>query len=352
MDVTPYLELMIRHQASDLFFMPGAPVKIKIEGIIRSIGDTVLTPALCRAALASLMSEEQARELETELELDFAIALEDRARFRVNAYYQRGQTAMVLRYIRTSIPTLPELGMPSILSQLIMHKRGIILMVGATGSGKSTTLAAMIEHRNKSAPGHIITIEDPIEFVHPHQQCIISQRELGLDTKSYAKALKSSLREAPDVILIGEIRTRETMEAAIELAGTGHLAISTLHANNAYQAMERIINLFPQEMHRTLFMDLSVYLRAILSQRLVRAKTGSRCAAVEILVNTPHIADLIREGRVDMISEAMQQSSHEGITTFDDALLALHRDGTITLEEALANADSAPNLEAKVHFGS
>jgi twitching motility protein PilU len=351
MDINPYLEMMIRHKASDLFFTPGAPVKIKIEGVIRSIGDTVLTPAACRDALASVMSDEQARELEEELELDFAIALEDRARFRVNAYYQRGHASMVLRYIRASIPTLTELGLPPLLSQIIMNKRGIILMVGATGSGKSTTLAAMLDHRNAAASGHIITIEDPIEFVHPHKQCIISQREVGLDTKSYARALKSALREAPDVILIGEIRTRETMEAAIELAGTGHLAISTLHANNAHQAMERIINMFPQEMHKTLFMDLSAYLRAILSQRLVRTKTGTRCAAIETLINTPHIADLIRDGRVDAINEAMQQSGQEGIRTFDDALLALYRDGTITLEEALANADSAPNLEAKVHFG-
>ncbi|WP_295404335.1 PilT/PilU family type 4a pilus ATPase [uncultured Thiocystis sp.] len=351
MDIIPYLEMMIRHKASDLFFTAGAPVKIKIEGVIRSIGDTVLTPAFCREALASVMDEQQLRELEQERELDFAIALEERARFRVNAYYQRGQTAMVLRYIRAEIPTLTELGLPPLLSQLIMNRRGIILMVGATGSGKSTTLAAMLDHRNASASGHIITIEDPIEFVHPHKQCIVSQREVGLDTKSYAHALKSALREAPDLILIGEIRNRETMDAAIELAGTGHLAVSTLHANNAHQALERIVNLFPQEMHKTLFMDLSIYLRAILSQRLVRTKAGTRRAAIETLVNTPHIADLIRDGRVDAINEAMQQSGHEGVKTFDEALLELYREGAITLEEALANADSAPNLEAKIHFG-
>ncbi len=351
MDIKPYLELMIRHNASDLFFATGAPVKIKIEGVMRSVGDTVLTPALCREALEAVMTAEQIGELERERELDFAIALEGRARFRVNAYYQRGQPSMVLRYIQANVPTLESLNAPPILSQLVMNRRGIILMVGATGSGKSTTLAAMINHRNQSASGHIITIEDPIEFTHSHQQCIVSQREVGLDTKSYANALKSVLREAPDVVLIGEIRTREAMEAAIELAGTGHLALSTLHANNAYQAMERIINLFPQAMHKTLFMDLSVYLRAILSQRLVRTKSGARCAAMEVLVNTPHIADLIREGRVDAVNEAMQQTNTEGIRTFDDALLALYREGTITLEEALANADSAPNLEAKVHFG-
>jgi twitching motility protein PilU len=351
MDIKPYLELMVKHKASDLFFAAGTQVKIKIEGVIRSVGETALTAVTCREAVAGIMTPEQLEELERERELDFAIALEGKARFRVNAYFQRGQPAMVLRYIRAVVPTLEELNVPPILAPLIMHKRGIILMVGATGSGKSTTLAAMINHRNRNSTGHIVTIEDPIEFTHTHQQCIVSQREIGIDTRSYANALKSVLREAPDVVLIGEIRTRETMEAAIELAGTGHLAISTLHANNAHQAMERIINMFPQEMHKTLFMDLSAYMRAILSQRLVRTKDGSRSAAIEILVNTPHIADLIRDGRVDAINEAMQESGADGMCTFDDALLALYNAGTITMEEALANADSAANLEAKIHFG-
>jgi twitching motility protein PilU len=350
MDITPYLEMMIRHNASDLFFVPGAPAKIKIDGVMRSIGETSLTPAFCREAIASVLDEDQAREFDRSLEIDFAIALEGRGRFRVNAYHQRSSRAMILRYIRATIPTLEELDLPPALSQLVMHKRGVILMVGATGSGKSTTLAAMIDHRNRSAPGHIVTIEDPIEFLHPHQQCLVSQRELGLDTKSYGHALKSALREAPDVILIGEIRTRETMEAAIELAGTGHLAISTLHANNAYQAMTRIVNMFPQEMHKTLFTDLSANMRAIISQRLVRSKAGSRCAAIEVLINTPHIADLIRDGRIDAIEEAMQGAGAEGTRTFDDALLDLYNKGAITLEEALANADSAPNLEAKINF--
>jgi twitching motility protein PilU len=224
-------------------------------------------------------------------------------------------------------------------------------MVGATGSGKSTTLAAMIDHRNLNSQGHILTIEDPVEYLHPHKGCIVNQRELGDDTLSYGAALKSSLREAPDVILIGEIRDRETMEAAIELSGTGHLAISTLHANNAHQAMERIINLFPQTMHKTLFMDLSLNLRAIIAQRLVRTVEDKRAAVVEILINTPHIADLIREGRVDEIKEAMADSTEGGMITFDDALLALHREGRISLEECLAHADSAANLEARINFG-
>lgn len=351
MDITPYLEMMVRHEASDLFFTPGSPVRIKIEGVIRPIGENAASPEFCRDAVYSVLDPEKARQYDAEWEVDFAIALEDRARFRVNAFHQRGQAAMVLRYIRASIPTAAELGLPPVLSRLMTHKRGIILMVGATGSGKSTTLAAMIDVRNASAPGHILTIEDPVEFVHPHKQCIVNQREVGVDTKSYAAALKSSLREAPDVILIGEIRTRETMEAAIELAGTGHLAISTLHANNAHQALERVINLFPQDLHKTLFLDLSINMRAIVSQRLVRTVSGKRQAAIEVLVNTPHIADLIRDGRVDEVSEAMQASSEDGMKTFDDALLELFRAGTISFSEALANADSAPNLEAKINFG-
>jgi twitching motility protein PilU len=351
MDITPYLEMMVRHQASDLFFTPGTPVRIKIEGVIRSIGETPASPEFCRDAVLSILDADKLRHFESEWEVDFAIALEDRARFRVNAFHQRGQPAMVLRYIRSSIPTAEELGLPPVLTRLIMMKRGIILMVGATGSGKSTTLAAMIDARNAATPGHILTIEDPVEFVHPHKQCIINQREIGVDTKSYAAALKSSLREAPDVILIGEIRTRETMEAAIELAGTGHMAISTLHANNAHQALERIINMFPQELHKTLFLDLSLNMRAIISQRLVRTISGKRAAAIEVLINTPHIADLIRDGRVDEVREAMAASSEEGMKTFDDALLDLFRAGTINFSEALANADSGPNLEAKINFG-
>jgi twitching motility protein PilU len=351
LDIIPYLEMMVRHQASDLFFTPGSPVRIKIEGVIRPVGESPVSAEFCRDAVLSVLDADKARVFSEELEVDFAITLEDRARFRVNAFHQRGQAAMVLRYIRAVIPTAEELGLPPILTKLIMRKRGILLMVGATGSGKSTTLAAMIDARNAAAPGHILTIEDPVEFVHPHKQCIVNQRELGVDTRSYAAALKSSLREAPDIILIGEIRNRETMEAAIELAGTGHLAISTLHANNAHQALERVINMFPQQLHKTLFLDLSINMRAIISQRLVRTVSGKRTAAIEVLVNTPHIADLIRDGRVDEVSEAMQASNEDGMKTFDDALLDLLRAGTIGLREALANADSGPNLEAKINFG-
>ena len=351
MDFTPYLEMMVSKGASDIFVTAGSPVQIKIDGRLRRIGDTRYTPQMCRDAVASLLDETQLAELDARREIDVGIGLEGRGRFRINAYHQRGAPGMVIRYLAAEIPGFEALGLPAVLAALVMHKRGIVLMVGATGSGKSTTLAAMIDHRNRNSSGHILTVEDPIEYLHGHQGCIVSQRELGVDTLSYAAALKSALREAPDVIQIGEIRTRETMEAAIELSGTGHLAISTLHANNAYQALERIVNLFPQAMHRTLFMDLSLNLRAIISQRLVRTLEGKRTAAVEILTNTPHIADLIRAGRVSEVAEAMAGSSEGGMVTFDDALLVLHRGGRITLEECLAHADSSANLEARIHFG-
>ncbi|MCG8377867.1 MAG: PilT/PilU family type 4a pilus ATPase, partial [Proteobacteria bacterium] len=258
---------------------------------------------------------------------------------------------LVLRRIPNEIPTIAQLGVPEILAELIMNKRGLILMVGATGSGKSTTLAAMINHRNENMLGHILTIEDPVEFSHPNLKSIVNQREVGVDTMSYANALKASLREAPDVILIGEIRDRETMEAALELSNTGHLAISTLHANNANQAMERVINMFPQDMHKQLFMDLSLNIRSVISQRLVLAVDGKRCAAIEIMINTPHIAELILKGDIDEIKIAMDESGQKGMQTFDQALFNLYKDGRIELEEALNNADSRTNLEAKINFG-
>ncbi|KAA6182029.1 PilT/PilU family type 4a pilus ATPase [Thiohalocapsa marina] len=351
MDFTPYLEMMIRHKASDLFVTAGSKVRIKIQGRLQDVGDTLYTADLCRQAVCSLMTEAQIEAFDAERELDFAVSLQDRGRFRINAFYQRGTPGMVIRYLSNRILSCDELGLPEVLKSLVLHKRGIVLMVGSTGSGKSTTLAAMVDHRNRNSSGHILTIEDPVEYIHPHQGCVVNQREVGSDTLTYAAALKSALREAPDVILIGEIRTRETMEAAIELSGTGHLAISTLHANNAHQAMQRIINLFPQELHKTLFMDLSLNMRAIISQRLVRTVDNKRAAAIEILVNTPHVADLIREGRVDEIQDAMAGTEEGGMVTFDNALLALYRDGRITLEECLANADSAANLEARINFG-
>ncbi|MGR8921813.1 MAG: PilT/PilU family type 4a pilus ATPase, partial [Gammaproteobacteria bacterium] len=329
-----------------------APVKIKIEGTINSVGKTLLTGDLVKAAAYGVMDDRQLKTFEETMECDFAIALPDKsARFRVNVFRQRGEVAMVLRRIPADIPTIEGMGLPEILGEMILHKRGLILMVGATGSGKSTTLAAMINERNRSMSGHILTIEDPVEFSHPNLKSIVNQREVGVDTLSYRNALRASLREAPDVILIGEIRDRETMEAALELCNTGHLAISTLHANNANQAMERVVNLFPQDLHKQLFMDLSLNLRAVVSQRLVKGVDGRRVAAIETLVNTPHTADIILKGELHELKEAMEGSGQRGMQTFDMALHELFKEERITLEEALSNADSRTNLEAKINFG-
>jgi len=352
MDIQPYLKLMVEKKASDVFFTVGTPVKIKIEGKAAPVGKTVLTGDLCKAAAYGIMSDHHIKTFEDTYECDFAISMPDgSARFRVNVFRQRGEVAMVLRQIPSKIPTIDALGLPDILKDLIDHKRGLILMVGSTGSGKSTTLAAMLDHRNESMAGHILTIEDPVEFSHPNKKSIVNQREVGVDTLSYRNALRASLREAPDVILIGEIRDRETMEAALELSNTGHLAVSTLHANNANQAMERVINLFPQDLHKQLFMDLSLNLRAVISQRLVMGVDGKRCAAIEIMINTPHISELILKGDIDEIKEAMSESGQYGMQTFDMALHELYKVGRIELEEALNNADSRTNLEAKINFG-
>ena len=351
MDITPYLKLLRDKEGSDLFFTVGAPVKIKIEGQVSSVGKTVLTGELTRAAAYGIMSKTQIEHFEQTMESDFAISLEDKsARFRVNVFRQRGEVGLVLRRIPATIPSIDELALPEVLKSLVMHKRGLILMVGATGSGKSTTLAAMVNERNQKMSGHILTIEDPIEFSHPNLKSIINQREIGVDTLNYRAALRASLREAPDVILIGEIRDRETMEAALELCNTGHLCLSTLHANNANQAMERVINLFPQDLHKQLFLDLSLNIRAVISQRLVQGIDGYRVAAIEIMINTPHIADLILKGQVGDVKEAMEASGAKGMQTFDMALYNLYKEERIDLEEALNNADSRTNLEARINF--
>jgi len=352
MDILPYLKLTVEKSGSDIFFTVGTPVKIKLEGKATPVGKTPLDGEMCKAAAYGIMNEEQIKYFEENLDIDFAIPMPDgSARFRVNVFRQRGHVGMVMRRIPSEIPTIAQLGVPDILTELINSKRGLMLMVGGTGSGKSTTLAAMINHRNETTPGHILTIEDPVEFSHPNKKSIMNQREVGVDTLSYANALKASLREAPDVILIGEIRDHLTMEAALELANTGHLAISTMHANNANQAMERVINMFPQEMHKQLFMDLSLNIRAVISQRLVVGVDGKRCAAIEILINTPHIAELILKGELDELKEAMAESGQKGMQTFDMALHNLYKAGRIELEEALNNADSRTNLEAKINFG-
>ncbi len=297
------------------------------------------------------MSSEQRDHLEQDLEVDFAISEPGLGRYRAAVFYQRGYPAIVLRYITAEMPTLEELQLPGVLTDLAMMKRGLVLMVGATGSGKSTTLAAMVNHRNVQSSEHILTIEDPIEFLHPNKKSIVNQREVGLDTSTFSTALRVAMRAAPDVILIGEIRDRETMEAAINLAGTGHLVLSTLHANNSAETLDRIINMFPRDQHAQIFLDLSQYLRAIVSQRLVRGKNGRRCAAVEVMLNTPHVQDLIKKGDVIGVKEAMLVSSEKGIQNFDVALLHLYREGRIDMEEALVNADSRTNLEARINFG-
>jgi len=326
--------------------------QIKIDGKIMPVNKLEMTPKMVKQAAIELMDEDLLELFTRELEVDFAISEPGLGRFRVNVFHQRGNVAMVLRYITAEMPTLEELGMPQQLEELVMLRRGLVLMVGASGNGKSTTLAAMINHRNEKTSSHIITIEDPIEFLHPNKQSIVNQREVGLDTKSYGRALKSAMRAAPDVIQIGEIRDRESMQSAIDMAGTGHLVLATLHSNNAPETLDRIINMFPQEQHRQVFMDLGHYLRAIISQRLVRTRTGKRVAAVELMLNTPHIKELILKGEISDLKVALQESGDSNVQGFDDALLNLYKAGTITLEEAMTHADSRSNLEAKVNFGS
>jgi twitching motility protein PilU len=350
-NIKPLLKLMADKKASDLFFTSNSPIKIKIEGVIYPINKQVLNAETVRDIALGLMSAEQLEHFQNELEIDFAISEPGVGRFRAAVFYQRGYPSMVLRYISVDTPKLDQLGLPDTLRDLSMLKRGLVLMVGATGSGKSTTLAAMINHRNEHCSDHILTIEDPVEFLHQNRKAIVNQREVGLDTRSFGRALRAAMRAAPDVILIGEVRDRETMESAIALAGTGHLAIATLHANNCAETLDRIINLFPRDQHNQIFLDLSQYLRAIVSQRLVRGRNNKRVAAVEVMLNTPHIQDLIKKGDVIGVKEAMQSSNERGIQSYDMALLHLYKEGRIDIEEALNNADSRTNLEARINFG-
>jgi len=351
MNVQPLFSLMVEKKASDLFLTCHAPVKIKIDGKIMAVNKLDLTPKMIKQAVLELMTEAQMEEFQRELEIDFAISKPGLGRFRVNVFHQRGAVAMVMRYITTDMPNLDDLNMPAILKELVMFRRGLVLMVGATGSGKSTTLAGMINYRNEKTASHIITIEDPIEFLHTNKKSIINQREIGSDTRSYARALKSAMRGAPDVILIGEIRDRETMQAAINLAGTGHLVLATLHSNNTAETLDRVINIFPEEAHPQVYMDLSQYLKAIVSQRLVRSVSGERCAAVEVMLNTPRLAELIQQGDISKVKESFYESTEQGMQTFDQSLLKLYKDGKVSMDEALANADSRANLEAQIHFG-
>jgi twitching motility protein PilU len=351
LNTKPLFKLMVEKKASDLFFTSNAPIKIKIEGQILPVNKQVLTPETVRQTAFALMSAEQREHFIKEFELDFAISEPGLGRFRVNVFMQRGFPAMVLRYITADMPRLDTLGLPEVMTDLVLLKRGLILMVGSTGSGKSTSLAAMINYRNENGSDHIVTIEDPIEFLHTNKRSIVNQREVGIDTKSYARALRGVVRAAPDVILIGEIRDRESMEAAINLAGTGHLVLATLHANNCAESLDRIINMFPREQHTQIFLDMSQYLRAILAQRLVMGRDGKRVAAVEVMINTPHISELVKKGDVMGIKEAITTSGERGIQSFDVSLRDLFKAGRIELEDALAAADSRANLEAKINFG-
>jgi len=348
MDLKDYLKIMVMKDASDLYLTTGAPASAKIQGSLTPIDKVPLPPGRVDEIANEIMTPDQRNDFKERPEMNLAISEPGVGRFRVNIFKQRNQASMVIRSIKMDIPNWEDLGLPSILTKLVMQKRGLILFVGGTGSGKSTSLAALIDYRNANSAGHIITIEDPIEFVHKHKKSIVNQREVGVDTLSFEDALKNTLRQAPDVILIGEIRDAETMEHALAFAETGHLAISTLHANNANQALDRIINFFPEERHNQLLLDLSLNLRGFVSQRLVPTVDNKRAAAIEVLLGTPMICDLVLKGEIAAIKEVMAKSENIGMRTFDGALYYLYKDGRITLEEALRNSDSPNNLRLRI----
>jgi len=337
-------QLMADKKASDIFLSIGAPINIKINGNAMPVNQTILTSSAVQSLLYEVLNEHQVREFEEELELNTAYTMEGVGTFRISAFRQKGTPAVVVRYIPGSVPPLDSLGLPSVLKEIVMQKRGLILMVGATGSGKSTSLAAMIDYRNAERSGHILTLEDPVEFIFKNRKSIINQREVGTDTKAFHTALKNALRQAPDVILIGEIRDRETMSMALQYAQSGHVCMATLHANNSYHAMNRIISFYPLENRPTLLLDLSASLQAVVSQRLVRTKAGMRKPACEVLLNTRHISELIEKGEINEMKEAMEKSMAPGSQTFEQALFKLFIDGEITQDEAMLNADSATNM--------
>lgn len=352
MEIDKLLSIMVEKGASDLFITAGVPPSIKIHGKVVPVTTTPLSPEKTRETVLGIMNEAQRREFVRDKECNFAISARGIGRFRVSAFYQRNLAGMVLRRIETTIPRIDDLGLPDVIKDLSMTKRGLVVFVGATGSGKSTSLAAMIGHRNKNSKGHIISVEDPIEYIHQHQGCIVTQREVGIDTDSFEVGLKNMLRQAPDVIMIGEVRTRETMEHAITFAETGHLCLCTLHANNANQALDRILHFFPADRHGQLWMDLSLNMKAIIAQQLIPTPDGKgRRACVEVLINSPLAQDMIRKGEVHELKSLMAKSNESGMQTFDQALYELYNSGEITYEDALAHADSANDLRLMIKLG-
>ncbi len=347
MDIGYFLKLMTEKNASDMFLTTGAPVYIKVEGSLHALGSTGLPPGMVKKIAYSLMDEGQVPMFERDLELNMALALQDAGRFRINVFKQRGEVGMVIRAIRSVIPSIEELQLPQVLKEIIMAPRGLVLLVGSTGSGKSTTLASMIDHRNSTTSGHILTIEDPIEYLHKHKQSIVNQREVGIDTHAFHNALKNAMREAPDVILIGEILDATTMEAAIAFAETGHICLATLHSNNADQTIERILNFFPEGAHKNVLMNLALNLKAVVSQRLVVGVDGRRLPAAEILINTPMIRDLLRRGQIHELKQAMEESLEAGMESFDQCLFRMYKEGRVEREEALRAADSRDGLALK-----
>jgi len=343
-----YLRILARNDGSDLYLSTGAPPCAKFQGTLKPLATEPLKPGEIAAIAHAILDDEQRQQFAQELEMNLAISIPGAGRFRINVFRQRNEVSIVARNITTEIPKFDDLGLPPVLKEVVNAKRGLILFVGGTGSGKSTSLAALIDHRNSSAGGHIITIEDPIEYVHRHKKCIVNQREVGVDTRSFHNALVNTLRQAPDVILIGEVRNRETMEHALAFAETGHLAISTLHANNANQALDRIVNLFPEERRPQLLMNLGQNLRAFVSQRLVPTVDGKRCAAVEVLLGTKTIEELIIKGEFESIKEIMSKSEALGMQTFDAALYKLYKEGRISMDEAIRNADSQNDVRLRI----
>jgi len=352
MRITEWLKILSAEGGSDLYLSTGAPPCAKFQGELKPISSEILQPGEIKDIAYEIMDSTQQAAFEQELEMNLAISVSGYGRFRINIFLQRNEVGIVARNIVADIPRWQDLRLPPMLTEVVMRKRGLLLFVGATGSGKSTSLAALIDYRNSNSSGHIVTIEDPVEYVHSHKKSIVNQREVGVDTRNWHNALKNTLRQAPDVILIGEIRDRETMEHAISFAETGHLCISTLHANNANQALDRIVNFFPEERRPQLLMDLSMNMQCIVSQRLIPTVSGKRCAAIEVLLGTPMIADLILRGEFDGIKEIMQKSENLGMKTFDSALFELYQEGLISEDEALRNADSLNNVRLRIKFAN